>query len=77
MVQQTGGFTITKDDMKPIVAMINAIAQFPTPTNFTGVHSWFGLVSQVSYTFAQAEIMAPAFQELLFTKHKKFTGMTR
>ena len=60
-----------KDGMKPTAAMINAITQFLTPTNITGVHSWFGLVNQVAYTFAQADIMAP-FQELFSTKHKKF-----
>ena len=66
-----GGFTITKDGVKPKASMVNAIAQFPTPTNITGVRSWFGLVNQVAYAFAQAELMAP-FRELLSTKHKKF-----
>ena len=66
-----GGFTITKDGVRPTASMINAIAQFPTPTNITGVRSWFGLVNQVAYAFAQAEIMAP-FRELLSTKRKKF-----
>ena len=66
-----GGFTITDDGVKPTNAIIDAIANFPTPTDITGVRSWFGLVNQVAYTFAQADIMAP-FHELLSTKNRKF-----
>ena len=65
-----GGFTITDDGVKPTNAIIDAIANFPTPTDITGVRSWFGLVNQVAYTFAQADIMAP-FRELLSTKNRQ------
>ena len=51
--------------------MTEAILNFPTPTNITGIRSWFGLVNQVSYAFSQAEAMAP-FPELLRTKDRKF-----
>ena len=51
--------------------MTEAILNFPTPTNITGVRSWLGLVNQVSYAFSQAEAMAP-FRELLCTKDRKF-----
>ena len=44
--------------------MIKAIQDFPSPSNITGVRSWFGLVNQISYTFSQAQVMAP-FRELL------------
>ena len=62
------GFTVTLDSIKPTLKMTKAIKDFPTPTSITGVRSWFGLVNQVAYAFAQLEIMYP-FRELL--KHKK------
>ena len=65
------GFVITADGVKPTKKMIEAILQFPTPTNITDVRSWFGLVNQVSYAFSQAEIMTP-FRELLRTKNRGF-----
>jgi len=36
----------------------------PSLSNITGVRSWFGLVNQISFAFAQAPVMAP-FRELL------------
>ena len=65
------GFSITADGVKPTKRMTEAILNFPTPTNITGVRSWFGLVNQVSFAFSQAEVMAP-FRELLRTKDRKF-----
>ena len=65
------GFRITADSEKPTKKMTEAILNFPTPTNITGIRSWFGLVNQVSYAFSQA--MAP-FRELLRTKDRKFYG---
>ena len=62
---------ITTDGIKPTKKIIEAILNFPTPTNITGVRSYFRLVNQVSYTFSQAEVMAP-FWELLHTKDCKF-----
>ncbi len=53
------GFTLTENGIKPSNSMINAIAKFPTPDDITGIRSWFGLVNQVAYTFAQADMMAP------------------
>lgn len=51
--------------------MREAILQFLTSTNITGIRSSFGLIDQVSHAFSQAKIMAP-FQELLKTKRQKF-----
>ena len=65
------GFTIDKDGYKPTAKMLTAIKDFPTPTNVTGVRSWFGLVNQVAYAFAQSAAMAP-FRELLKDKGKIF-----
>ena len=65
------GFRITADGVKPTKKMTEAIINFPTTTNITGIRSWFGLVNKVSYAFSQAETMAP-FRELLRTKYRKF-----
>ena len=62
------GFTVTPDSIKPTLKMTKAIREFPTPTSITGIRSWFGLINQVSYSFAQSEIMFP-FRELL--QHRK------
>ena len=58
------GFEITPTTVRPCARYIEAIQHFPTPRNITDVRSWFGLVNQVSYTFATAERMLP-FRQLL------------
>ena len=58
------GFVITPDAVKPGPAMIEAIREFPAPTNITEMRSFFGLVNQVSYAFSMKDTMAP-FRELL------------
>ena len=58
------GFDITLQGYKPPSKILQAIEEFPTPKNITGIRSWFGLVNQVAYAFAQAPVMAP-FRELL------------
>ena len=58
------GFTITDDSVKPSAKYLAAIKDFPTPSNLTDIRSWFGLVNQVSYAFAAADIMEP-FRKLL------------
>ena len=65
------GFLVTDNVVKPTKRMTETILHFPTSTNITSVRSRFGLVNQVSYAFAQAEIMA-CFRELLKTKNRKF-----
>ena len=65
------GFTIDRDGYKPTAKMLSAIKDFPTPTNVTGIRSWFGLVNQVAYAFAQSAAMAP-FRELLKEKGTRF-----
>ena len=71
MEVEFAGFLVTANGVKPTKRMTDAILHFPTPTNISGVRSWFGLVNQVSYAFSQAEVMAP-FRELLRTKNRKF-----
>jgi hypothetical protein len=58
------GFEITKEGIKPTDKYIEAIRNFPTPTNISEVRSWFGLINQVAYSFVKTEHMAP-FRHLL------------
>lgn len=58
------GFTITKDGIRPMRQLLSAILDFPTPTNISGVRSWFGLINQVSYAVALSEKLEP-FRDLL------------
>ena len=63
------GFTITDNSVKPESKYLTAIRDFPTPSNITDVRSWFGLVNQISYTFAAAKVMQP-FRDLLKSRVK-------
>ena len=58
------GFEITKEGIKPTDTYIEAIRNFPTPTNISEVRSWFALINQVAYSFVKTEHMAP-FRHLL------------
>jgi len=58
------GFTISKDCLKPAAHMLQSIHEFPTPTDISGVRSFFGLINQVSYAFSMADTMTP-FRDLL------------
>ena len=58
------GFVVTKEGIKPTDTYIEAIRNFPTPTNISEVRSWFGLINQVAYSFVNTEHMAP-FRHLL------------
>ena len=44
--------------------LLEGIQNFPSPKNITDIRSFFGLVNQVNYAFAQAPVMAP-FRDLL------------
>ena len=65
------GFEVHRDGFRPLERIIAAIEEFPMPRNITDIRSWFGLVNQVSYAFAQAEVMTP-FRELLASKKRAF-----
>jgi hypothetical protein len=45
--------------INPTDKYIQAIRNFPTPTNISEVRSWFGLINQVAYSFVKMEHMAP------------------
>ena len=63
------GFELTPDGYRPPARMLDAIQNFPTPKNVHDIRSWFGLVNQVAYAFAQSQTMAP-FRDHL--KDQKF-----
>ena len=58
------GFEITRTSVRLRRKYFQAIEEFPTPKNIIDIHSWFGLVNQVSYTFSMTDKMLP-FRELL------------
>lgn len=61
------GFTITEDGLRPMQSVLSAIMDFPTPTNISGMRSWFGLLNQISYALALSEKLEP-FRDLLKPK---------
>jgi hypothetical protein len=58
------GFEITMEGIRPTDKYIEAIKNFPTPSNISEVRSWFGLLNQVDESFVKTEHMAP-FRHLL------------
>ena len=58
------GFEITSSSVRPCARYLDAIRNFPTPTNITDIRSWFGLINQVSYAFAASSRMQPFRQAL-------------
>ena len=63
------GFRVTNTGTKPCQSFIDNIMSFPSPKNITDVRSWFGLINQISYSFAAAPVMSP-FRHLLATSSK-------
>ncbi|VDI84109.1 Hypothetical predicted protein [Mytilus galloprovincialis] len=58
------GLTITLTNIRPSTKFLDAISNFPTPTDITGARAWFGLINQGAYAFAMARQMKP-FRALL------------
>ena len=58
------GFQLDGNTIKPTTAFLEAVQGFPTPTDITGIRSWFGLVEQCSYAFSKTGPME-AFRPLL------------
>ena len=57
-------FTIMEDGVRLSDSTLKAIAEFPRPTDITGMRSWYGLVEQVSFILSKSELMEP-FQPLM------------
>ena len=55
-VVEFAGFEVTLDGYRPLKKMLEAVKNFPTPKNITDVRSWFGLINQLAYAFAQAKV---------------------
>ena len=58
-VVEFAGFRITPTNVQPSDKHLDNIRNFPTPTDITGMRSWFGLVNQSAYAFSMADKMAP------------------
>ena len=58
------GFNVTPTGVAPSDKILEAIRDFPAPTDLTGARSWFGLVNQVAWAYSMSSIMAP-FRELI------------
>ena len=56
------GFDVHSEGFRPPQRIILAIEQFLSPHNITDIRSWFRLVNQVAYAFAQANVMQPFHQ---------------
>ena len=61
------GFRISEDNVEPLPKYLNAIREYPTPTNISDIRSWFGLVNQVSHYAVLRDIMEP-FRKFLSPK---------
>ncbi|CAC5380509.1 unnamed protein product [Mytilus coruscus] len=53
------GLTTTQTNIRPSTKFLDAISNFPTPTDITGARAWFGLINQAAYAFAMARQMKP------------------
>ena len=58
------GLTITPTNICPSAKFLDAIRDFPVPTDITGARAWFGLINQGAYAFAMTKQMKP-FRALL------------
>ena len=58
------GLTITPTNIRPSAKFLDAIRNFPTPTDITGARAWFGLINQGAYAFSMTRQMKP-FRALL------------
>ena len=62
------GFSVNDTCIEPLPKYLDAIRDFPTPKNISDIHSWFGLVNQVTNYAQLRDIMAP-FRPFLSPKH--------
>ena len=53
------GLTITATNIRPSSKFIDAIRNFPVPTDITGARAWFGLIYQGAYAFSRTTQMKP------------------
>ena len=53
------GLKVTPSGVSPTDTILNAIQNFPQPSDITGARSWFGLINQVSCAYSISPIMQP------------------
>ena len=58
------GFWFGSSSVQPSEETLEAIKNFPKPTNITGICSFFGLIEQVAWAFSEKTVMLP-FKPLL------------
>ena len=58
------GLTITVDGVKPSEKILQAIKDFPPPSDISKARAFFGLLNQVQWAYANSDKMAP-FRELV------------
>ena len=58
------GFRVDEEGVKPSKDFLKAIEDFPTPTNITGIRSWFGLIEQSSYAFSKTKTIVKAKRQV-------------
>ena len=57
------GLQVTSNGIQPSKKILSSIEDFPRPKDVTGAKSWFGLVSQIAWSYSLQDIMQP-FREL-------------
>ena len=63
------GFKVTPTGIAPSDSTLKAIKDFPTPSDITGIRSWFGIINQVAWSYAVSPALQP-FRDLCKTKTK-------
>ena len=58
------GLEVTESNIRPCQKFLDAIKNYPTPTDISGARGWFGLVNQGAWAFSMTKEMAP-FRHLL------------
>ena len=58
------GMEVTNSGVRPARKFLQAILEFPAPSNISEVRSFFGMVNQVNYAFSMSDTMEP-FRHLL------------
>ena len=59
------GYHVSADGIQPIAERIQAIKDFPTPSNVTAVKSFLGLATQIGHFVPDLTHAAGALKELL------------
>ena len=58
------GLTITETNIQQSTNFLDAISNFPTPTDITSARTWFGLINHGAYAFSMARKMKTSFETI-------------